>query len=306
MKSLFPNLRRQNFQAAAFHNLHRPIHSNIWFRIGKQIVTGLFLVLLFISPTAAQSPPEVIPQTLPEIEDIIKADIIKADDPQPPPPTVRVLLIPFVETTLSGEIPAQIRRIRVDIGERFKSGQELVVFDCEMYKAQLQKAKAEQKEARKIFEVNKRLDALQSVSELEMAVSAARMEKAGAEIALRKAQVKKCVIKAPFSGRVVKRKANPFEYVSPGQPLLEVIDAHLSLQVLIPSRWLKWVKKKTRFTVHIDETGKDYTARITALGARVDPVSQTLEIRAKIDGKHRELLAGMSGTAHFDVPEASE
>jgi len=219
-------------------------------------------------------------------------------------PDVRVLIVPLVETVLSGEIPARIERIRVDIGDRFKSGRNLVVFDCETYKAQLEKAKVELTEARKIFEINKRLDALQSVSEIEMAASAAKMEMAKAEMSLRKTQIKKCTVKAPFSGRVVRRKANPFEYVSPGQPLLEVIDdVHLRLQLLVPSRWSKWMKKKLRFKVHIDETGKDYTARITALGARVDPVSQTLEVRAKIDGKHRELLAGMSGTAHFDIPK---
>lgn len=227
----------------------------------------------------------------------------ETDAPHFEEPDVRVLIVPLVETVLSSEIPARIERIRVDMGDRFKSGQNLVVFDCETYKAQLKKAKVELTEARKIFEINKRLDALQSVSELEMAASAAKMEMAKAEMALRKTQIKKCAVKAPFSGRVVRRKANPFEYVSPGQPLLEVIDAHLRLQLLVPSDWSKWMKKKLRFKVHIDETGKDYTARITALGARVDPVSQTLEVRAKIDGKHRELLAGMSGMAHFDIPD---
>jgi RND family efflux transporter MFP subunit len=214
---------------------------------------------------------------------------------------IRVLVLPLVETTLSGEIPARIEKIRVDVGERFKAGQELVVFDCEIYRAQLQKAKAEWEEARKTFEVNQRLDALRSVSELEMTVSESRMARAKAETLLREVQVKKCVVKAPFSGRVVKRKANPFEYVSPGQPLLEVIDdVHLMLQLLIPSRWLAQIKKGSHFRVHIDETGRDYKAQVTIVGARIDPVSQTVEIRAEIDGNHSELLAGMSGTAYWE------
>jgi len=214
---------------------------------------------------------------------------------------IRVLVLPLVETTLSGEIAARIEKIRVDVGDRFKSGQELVIFDCEIYRAQLQKAKAEWEEARKTFEVNQRLDALRSVSELEMTVSESRMARAKAETMLREVQVKKCVVKAPFSGRVVKRKANPFEYVSPGQPLLEVIDdVHLTLQLLVPSRWLAQIKKGSRFRVHIDETGKDYKAQVTTVGARIDPVSQTIEIRAEIEGKHPELLAGMSGTAYWE------
>ncbi|OQX25722.1 MAG: hypothetical protein BWK80_14085 [Desulfobacteraceae bacterium IS3] len=222
-----------------------------------------------------------------------------ADNRQPT--SIRVLVLPLVETTLSGEIAARIEKIRVDVGERFKAGQELVVFDCEIYRAQLEKAKAEWEEARKTFEVNQRLNALRSVSELEMTVSESRMARAKAEILLREVQVKKCAVKAPFSGRVVKRKANPFEYVSPGQPLLEVIDdVHLTLQLLVPSRWLAQIKKGSRFRVHIDETGKDYKAQVTTVGARIDPVSQSIEIRAEIEGNHPELLAGMSGTAYWE------
>jgi hypothetical protein len=35
----------------------------------------------------------------------------------------------------------------------------------------------------------------------------------------------------------------------------------------------------------------------------VDPVSQTLEIEAEVDGTYQNLLAGMSGVAHFNVPQ---
>jgi len=220
---------------------------------------------------------------------------------------IRVLIVPQVETVLSGEIAGRIEKLRVDMGDRFKKGQHLVVFDCGIHNAQLQKAKSELAEAQKVFEINKRLDALQSVSELEMAVSETRMQKAKAEVSLRKVQVSKCVIRAPFSGKVVRRRANPFEYVSPGQPLLEVIDDfHLNLQVLIPSQWTAWIRKGSKFTVHIEETGKDYVAQVTSLGARVDPVSQTLEIRGRIEGKHAELLPGMSGGARFDAVKDSQ
>ena len=49
----------------------------------------------------------------------------------------------------------------------------------------------------------------------------------------------------------------------------------------------------------IDETGKTYSAKVTALNARVDAVAQTVELEGRIDGKPAELLAGMTGTARF-------
>ena len=215
---------------------------------------------------------------------------------------VRALLVPKVETVLSGEIAARIQSITVDIGDAFQEGEELILFDCEMYRAELSKARAELAEADKTHEVNTRLESFKSVSELDLAVSATRMDRAKAEVSLREAQVAKCIIKAPFSGRVLKRQAQPYEYVAPGQPLLELIDnVHLSLQLFVPSKWVRWLKPKDRFTVWIDETRKKYAARVSVFGARVDPVSQTLEIRAEIEGRHPELLAGMSGTAIFKV-----
>lgn len=230
--------------------------------------------------------------------------VYAADAPQTENPNIRLLLVPLVETVLSGEIAARIEKITVRIGDRFKSGQDLVIFDCEMYHNQLRKAKAELDEAQKTLEVNQRLEKLQSVSQLEISVSRARAEGASADVALRKTQVNKCSLKAPFAGRVVKVRANPFEYVSPGQPLIEVLDdIHLNLQLYVPSKWLKWLKKDTKFSIHIDETGKNYSAHVTSLGARMDPVSQTLEIRAEVEGQNPELLAGMSGTAQFTIPE---
>ena len=98
--------------------------------------------------------------------------------------------------------------------------------------------------------------------------------------------------------------ANRYEYVTPGQPLLQVIDdLNLHLQLLVSSRWLKWLKEGALFQVRIDETGKGYRAVVTTIGARVDPVSQTMEIRGTIEGNHPELLAGMSGTARFSLPK---
>jgi hypothetical protein len=45
----------------------------------------------------------------------------------------------------------------------------------------------------------------------------------------------------------------------------------------------------------VDETGKTYGAQVSRLGARVDPVSQSIKVTAVIEGRPAELMAGMSG-----------
>jgi hypothetical protein len=54
--------------------------------------------------------------------------------------------------------------------------------------------------------------------------------------------------------------------------------------------------------VRIDETGKTYPAKVTRLGAKVDPVSQSVKVVAAIDGSFPELIAGMSGKIALTPP----
>jgi len=216
---------------------------------------------------------------------------------------IRALVVSTIESTLASQIAGQVIELPVKAGETFKPNQPLVVFDCTMHKAQLRKARADSVAAQKTWQANVELARSGAVSHLDVDVSAAHAEAARAEVALQAAQVEMCVVKVPFAGRVVKLLVDPFESVSTGQPLVSVLDTgNLDMELYVPSRWLLWLKPGALFKVTIDETGRTYPARVKALGARVDPVSQTLGLTAELVGVFPELLAGMSGVAHFDVP----
>ena len=95
-------------------------------------------------------------------------------------------------------------------------------------------------------------------------------------------------------------EARPYEYVSPGQAIMEVVgNQEWRLQFFIPSAWITKVKQKRRFFVVIDETKERLEAEVTHLGARIDPVSQTLEVWAGFVAPSTRIISGMSGTAHF-------
>ncbi len=220
------------------------------------------------------------------------------------PGTVRALLTPLTESTLSSQIAGKIRKINVKNGDTFRKGKRLIEFDCDIQNAQLLRAKADLLAAKKTHEGNLRLKEYNSVSETEVAVSAAGVDKSKAIVSLEAARSRMCKIDAPFNGRVIKRIARPFESVTQGQPLIEILDdSQLKVELYVPSRWLLWLKADTRFSIHIDETGKTYPAHVSIIGARVDAVSQSIEITAEIEGDHPELLAGMSGEARFNIPE---
>lgn len=219
---------------------------------------------------------------------------------------IRCLLIPGDSTVLSSEIAAEISAMNVDMGGVFTAGQELVLLDTAIYQAQAQRVAAEFEAAEKSLEIQRSLSEMGSGSEMEMVAAEARLAAARAELNLSRIQVDLGTIRAPYDGRVVSRLANTHEYVTQGQPLLDIIDDTLKLQLHVPSRWLRWLSPGIGFEVQVDETGKTYPARITRLGARVDPVSQTIEVRAGIEGRFPELLAGMSGICRFTLPSEGE
>lgn len=219
---------------------------------------------------------------------------------------IRAQLAPRRYTTLAAEIGAKINRLPIPEGGSFHAGQSLVQFDCTIQQAQLNKAKAAQAAAEKMWSANKRLLELNSVGKVELDTSEAEALKAKAEVASNAAVVSKCAIAAPFSGRVSEQKVREQQYVQPGQALLEILDdTTLELEFLVPSKWLAWVKNGSGFQVKIDETGKSYPAKVLRIGARVDPVSQSVKLTAIIDGKFPELIAGMSGRVQMTLPASN-
>jgi RND family efflux transporter MFP subunit len=216
---------------------------------------------------------------------------------------IRVQFVAREKADLSSEIAANISSLPFREGDTFKAGQTLVGFDCALYKASLAKAEASAEAARQTLKVNRRLAELNSIGNLQVDQAAAKEKEAEAEATAMRVTVAKCTLRAPFSGRVAKLDVDAHEYVAPGKPLMEILDTrHLELQMIVPSRWLSWLKKGSPLSVRVDELGRDYPARVIRLGARIDPVSQTISVAARVDGDHPELLPGMSGWASMKAP----
>lgn len=219
-------------------------------------------------------------------------------------PPVRVLLSPALETTLVSQMPGRIVEVNTALGQAFAKGRVLVRFDCSEQQARIAMSEAERASAEQELDVKLRLQGLQQATEVEVALASSAVERARAQVAMYKAQLTHCSVVAPFSGRTAKAMVRPFQGVAASQPLLEVVsDGPLKLRLNVPGTWLRWLKTGTGFDVVIDETGKTYSARVTAINARVDAVSQTVELEASLVNRAPELLPGMSGNARFNLPK---
>lgn len=213
---------------------------------------------------------------------------------------IRIQLVARDQVDVSSEVSAKIASMPFRDGDAFRAGQTLVSLDCSLYTAQLHKAQAEADAAVQLKRVDDRLAQLHSIGEIDVQQAQAKAKASAAEVAYMQATVRKCGIAAPFDGRVLKRSAAAQQFAEPGKPLLTVVDtSHLELKMIVPSKWLAWLKPGHDLTVTVDEVGKNYAATVARIGARVDPVTQTVDVTAALSGHPPELLPGMSGWARF-------
>ena len=266
---------------------------------GSQVARrGLGLVGMVLA-MAAYGQNAVPPQAVPA-----KPAVAASSSPsaQEDPNAVRVLLSPELETTLVAQMVGRISSLQAQLGGRVQKGRPVVSFDCSEGAARLRMAQAEYAAAQETLVTKDRLRKLDAAGDMEVAVAAAAADKAKAAIGVSNAQLAQCTVAAPFTGRVVKIHVKPHQGVNVGAALVEMVsDGPLKIRLNVPSRWLRHLKEGTPFDVAINETGRTYPAKVTAINARVDAVAQTIELEARMDKAQPELLAGMSGIARFQI-----
>ncbi|MDB5365439.1 MAG: efflux transporter periplasmic adaptor subunit [Rhodospirillales bacterium] len=236
------------------------------------------------------------------------APVASAQDPKAPAPAreIRAQLVAVDTAVISAELAGKIELLPFKDGERFKTGDVLAALDCAIHRARLSKAEAALDRTTKKLRTSQRLGEMKSIGALEIDLAAAEQAEAAAEVRFGRATVERCTIKAPYDGRVVAAPAKRYQYIGEGQPLIEIVsEGALEIELLLPSRWLSFVKPGYRFDVEIDETGKPYPVEVTRISGRVDPVSQSVRIYAVPAGRFPELLAGMSGRARITPPTPS-
>lgn len=222
-----------------------------------------------------------------------------ADDPG----AIRVLLAAQLETTLSSQMNGTLAEMQAVLGQKVAKNALLAQFICTETQARAKVAGAELNLARQNLEAKRNLQKLNAAGDLEVLNAATEVEKTEGALTLARTQVGYCQVRAPFSGRVAKVLAKPHQTVSAGTPLFDLVsDGPLKVRLNVPSTLLARLKPGTPVAVSIHETGKTYPAKVSAINARVDAVAQTVELEARLDNEHPELIPGMSGIARFPGP----
>jgi RND family efflux transporter MFP subunit len=241
---------------------------------------------------------------LPAVEATPKA---KTPEPVETASPIRGIVKSKQEATIASRLTARIVAMPYGEGDAFPRGALLARFDCSQIQAELNAARAAAAAYRKTHETNVELDQYEAVGKNEVAVSQANLGKADAETKAVAAQLSDCAVHAPFAGKVVEEIAHVREVAASGQPLLKIQSGgNLEIELIVPSRWLTWLRPGASFSFRIDETGEEVKGSVTRLGASVDAVSKTIRVSGDITDSAGLVLPGMSGAAIFpDAAKAS-
>lgn len=212
----------------------------------------------------------------------------------------RGLVEPRAEAVLSAEIAGRLTDLPVEEGARFAAGDVLAAFDCALYQAQLNQAEASALAARRQLANNRQLAQYNSIGALEVALSEAAVLEAQATVEVAQVIVDRCTVTAPWDGVMATHLAEAQESVGQGAELVAILaDAGEEIDLIVPSAWLAWLAPGRPFDFAVDELGSSHAAEVERIGARVDPVSQTVRVTGRFIAPPAGLIPGMSGTARF-------
>ena len=215
------------------------------------------------------------------------------------PLTARGVVRSEARLELRTDLDAVVTAAPARSGLRFAKGDPLVAFDCRRHRADLAAAHAESEAARIEARSKRRLHRHGAVGRADLDRTAALHRGAGARAKALAIRLASCTLHAPFAGRVVAVSARTGARPRPGEPLVTVVDdRRLRIEIVAPSRWLRWARPGRRFRFRVDETGRTHAARLVGTGAEVDPRTQTVTLHAALDDPDG-IVPGMSGDAMF-------
>jgi RND family efflux transporter MFP subunit len=211
--------------------------------------------------------------------------------------------------TLRAEVGGALLEMKVEQGQPVKKGDLLARIDDAALRDQLiaarstarvtenalQVAKAEEERNAKLAESGVITQRDFDRVKLARQQAEAQLSEAQARLALTQDQLARTRISAPFDGAVSERQANAGDVVSPGTPLVTVVDpTSLRLEAAVPAEYAGKLQGGTAVDFRVAGYGEQgFTGKIERVNPVVDPATGQVRIYVAIPNSEQALLAGL-------------
>ncbi len=230
---------------------------------------------------------------------------------QPPPEAVTTVVAQQIEwpetlsaigsvaavqgVIVSADLSGTVERVTFDSGRAVRQGQVLVELDTRQERAQLAAADAQRDLARTNFDRMQGLlkDNVISRAEFDTATAANKqMEAQAGEI---RATMQRKRITAPFSGILGIRQVNVGQYLSSGDPIVQLQSLNpIYVNFNVPQQATSQMRngRDVRITTN-DRAGGEFRGRITAIESVVNPETRNIQVQATLSNPDAALRPGM-------------
>ncbi len=214
------------------------------------------------------------------------------------------LVKPVMEARIAAGATGEVRDVKVRVGSLIKRGETLITIDEELADAQLKEALAaksrveeQRDQARRDVERAERLGPeIRPEAEVERLRSELRTLEAqiaslDANIRSAREQLSRHRVRAPFDGIVSSRLTNPGDWVSPGTPVLEVVDSD-EVEVLISASPSLLDNVETGKTAVLRRNDMTVPATVAGVVSALEQRTRTIKLRLVPDEAAPWLIPG--------------
>ncbi|MEZ4526297.1 MAG: efflux RND transporter periplasmic adaptor subunit [Desulfobacterales bacterium] len=114
-------------------------------------------------------------------------------------------------------------------------------------------------------------------------------------------QIGKSTISAPFNCMVVRRHVQPHEWVTEGQPVVDVVNLDMIRAVAnIPAHLAVQLKKDSVHTFFVTDLNAEVSGKVMAVAPEVDERSNTAQVIWTVEKGDTNLLPGMKGEVRIE------
>lgn len=196
---------------------------------------------------------------------------------------------------VTSEVPGQVEAILFQSGQPVEKGDVILRLDDSVDQAELDGLVAERRLAQVQFERTRQLLEERSVSRSEFDEAAARLESAEANVASKRAVIRKKAIRAPFSGRLGIREVDLGEYLAPGAHIVPLQSlTPIYVDYTVPERELARLHGGQEVVLEVAAyPGEAFRGEVTAINPGLDEATRTVRVRASLENQDERLRPGM-------------
>lgn len=207
---------------------------------------------------------------------------------------------------LAAEVAGTVAEIVFTEGERVAAGQVVIALDDALYAAELRRAEASYNLAKLRFERDQQLYQKGTISQSVYEQSQAELDQSRAALDVARVRLSKTKVVAPFDGWAGLRHLSVGDYVSPGEPLLTLVnDSPMLLDFSVPFRAAGLIKPGDAVTFSVGASRQLRSATVMAIEPSMSSASRSLKVRASYPNVERDVLSGNFAKVQFEIPSAA-